>query len=103
LRRWFARRWHLVGALLVCAYFVYHGIHGDRGLLAWTDKARELADTKARLASLEDETRGYTAKIDALQPDRSDPDLLEEHLRQLGYISKGEVILLPKPTLTPPR
>jgi cell division protein FtsB len=93
--RWLRRRWHLWGALLLLVYFAYHGVHGSRGLLAWMDKTHELEAARSELATLDGELKLYAARIHSLQPDRADPDLLEEHLRQLGYIAKGEVMLLP--------
>jgi cell division protein FtsB len=89
-------RWHLAGAALLLVYFAYHGVHGERGFIAWVEKGRELRAAEAQLAELNLQIDALAAKVAALQPDRSDPDLLEEQLRQLGYIAEGEVILLPQ-------
>lgn len=94
-RRWLRRHWHLMGAFLLLVYFAYHGIHGNRGLLAWVDKSRELEARKVELAGLNSEIDDLQAKVVAMQPDRVDPDLLEEKLRELGYIAKGESIVIP--------
>jgi cell division protein FtsB len=97
LKRWLHEYWVLLGAVLMLAYFGYHAVHGQRGLLAWLDVSRELQRSRTELALLQTETGDLQAKVDALQPDRSDPDLVESELRRLGYIGQGEkVILEPK-------
>ena len=94
-KRWLRRHWHLLSAFLLLIYFAYHGIHGDRGALAWVDKSRELEASKTELAQLDSQIDDLQAKVTALQPDRADPDLLEEKLRELGYIARGEEIIVP--------
>ncbi|SNB61128.1 Cell division protein FtsB [Arboricoccus pini] len=94
-KRWLRRHWHLLGAFLLLIYFAYHGIHGERGALAWVDKSRELEANKTELAELNGQIDDLQAKVTALQPDRADPDLLEEKLRELGYIARGEEIVVP--------
>jgi cell division protein FtsB len=97
MRLWLVRRWHLVLGLLLLAYFAHHGVHGERGLLAWIDKSRELQSARAELATLDAQITELAGTVEALQPDRSDPDLLEEQLRNLGFIGKDEVIVLTQP------
>ena len=41
----------MLGACLA-GYFVYHAVQGDRGLLAWLQLSRELAESQAVLAGL---------------------------------------------------
>ena len=93
--RWLGRHWHLAGGCLLLAYFIYHGIEGPRGLLAWTEKERELTVMRAELAGIDAQIETLSIKVAALQPDRVDPDMLEEQLRELGFIDRGEVIILP--------
>ncbi len=87
------RHWPLLAASSLLVYFLWHGLHGERGLGAWLEVQRELERAKAELATLEAERRRLEAPVLALQPDRSDPDLLEEELRELGYLGEREVIL----------
>jgi cell division protein FtsB len=93
-RLWLGRRWHFGGALLLLVYFAYHGLHGERGFYAWIDKARSLEEAKQQLARLETDLTALDRTVQGLQPDRSDPDLLEEQLRGLGYIARDEVMIL---------
>ncbi len=85
--------WPLLAAAGLLVYFLWHGLHGERGLWAWVEVQRELGRAKAELATLEAERRRLEAPVRALQPDRSDPDLLEEALRELGYLGEREMIL----------
>ncbi len=96
LKRWLTENWVLLGAFLMLAYFGYHAVHGQRGLLAWLDVSRELQRSRTELALLRTETDGLQAQVDALQPDKSDPDLVESELRRLGYIGQGEKVILEK-------
>ena len=102
---WLAQRWTLVFACAVLAYFAYHAVHGSRGLLAWVDRNRELEAVRAELAAVTDERATLERRLRSLQPGRADRDVLEEELRQLGYIRRNEVIVLtpdePPPTTVP--
>jgi cell division protein FtsB len=86
--------WPLLLAVAVLGYFAWHGLHGARGLWAWLEVGRELGRARAELAALEAERRALERRVDALQPDRSDPDLLEEQLRRLGYLGEREAVIL---------
>lgn len=92
--RWLARRWALLAACAVLAYFAYHAVHGRRGLLAWVDRNREVEAVRAELAAVSTEGEAIERRRRDLQPGRADRDLLEEELRQLGYVRQNEVIIL---------
>ncbi len=84
----------LLPLLLLLVYFVYHGIHGPRGLFAWLDLRREVALVRSQLAELEAERRRLQRRVDALRPGQTDADLAESELRRLGYVGRDEFILL---------
>lgn len=86
--------WPLLLALALLGYFTWHGLNGQRGLWTWIEVGRELERARAELAGLQAERRALEQRVDALQPDRSDPDLLEEQLRRLGYVAEGEAVIL---------
>ncbi|MDX6751316.1 septum formation initiator family protein [Geminicoccaceae bacterium 1502E] len=104
LRRFLRQHWLLVLSLLLLFYFGFHAVHGERGLLAWLDVEREIEAVKVEHERLVDERLRLEARVEALQPDRIDPDLLEEQLRKMGYMSEGEVVVLPEggPPPAPP-
>ena len=88
----------LVGPLLGAAltsYFVYHTIEGDRGLRAWRDINQQLRVAKDQYATVETERDALEHKVDGLNPNHVDPDLLDQQIRsQLDLVSPGEVILM---------
>jgi cell division protein FtsB len=98
LRRAVARRpaaWGALAAALLVVYFGYHALHGRFGLFAWADLSREIADVRHELEEVRAERMALEARVAQLQPDSSDPDLLEEQVRRsLGYLREDEVIIL---------
>ena len=98
--RWLAGRWPIVLASGILAYFAYHAVHGQRGLLAWVDRSRETEAVRQELAAIQAEREAINQRIQGLKHGQLDRDLLEEELRQLGYIRPNEVIVL-TPERTP--
>lgn len=87
-------RWPALLLGAVIAYFGYHALHGERGLLAWMDKSRDLEAARQELARVEAERAALEREVRAFAEDRIDRDLLEEELRKLGYVRRDEVIIL---------
>jgi cell division protein FtsB len=89
------------GALIVpaicgaaIAYFGYHTIWGNRGLLALTDAQASLAVAQEQLASLKDERQHLEHRIHLLQPGSVDSDLVEELARaQLLGSQPGQIVI----------
>ena len=65
----------------ICAYFVYHAVQGDRGLIVWLQLSRELAESQAVLADLSAERAALEHRVSLLRPESLDPDMLEEQAR----------------------
>ena len=87
-------RWLVVLVTAMLAYFGYHALHGQRGLLAWMDTSRDLEAARYELARLQGERAELDKEVQAFQRDQIDRDLLEEELRRLGYVRPNEVIIL---------
>jgi len=97
-RRKLAQKGLGLGLILVLVYFGYHSIHGQRGLFAWLDVNRELEARRAELAELEARRQRLERRVEALEGDGADPDLLEEELKKLGFVKEDEVVVLaPEP------
>jgi len=94
-------RWLAVLVTAVLAYFAYHALHGQRGLLAWMDKSRDLEAARQELTRVGAERSELDRQVRAFQRDSIDRDLLEEELRKLGYVNPNEVIIL-RPSAAPP-
>jgi cell division protein FtsB len=93
--RSFVRR-HAAPALGLCAvaYFSYHAIQGDRGVLAWIRIAREIEKAQAALEVTLAEQHRLEAKVRLLRPDSLDRDMLDEQAKAiLGYGRANEVVI----------
>ena len=88
-----------VFAALVSGYFVWHAIHGQRGLKTRDENAEKVGELQATLDDLRVERARWKRNIDLVRGETIDRDILEEQARiDLGRIQKNEVvILLPAP------
>ena len=83
----------VVGACAI-AYFTYHGIHGERGLLAWRVLEQRVAEAQIQLEALEEDRRILQSRVDYLYPKSLHPDLLDEWARRmLNYAHPEEIII----------
>jgi cell division protein FtsB len=87
-------RWPAVLVTAILVYFGYHALHGERGLLAWIDKSRDLEAARQELDLLRAERAELDREVGAFQRDQLDRDLLEEELRKLGYVQPNEAVIL---------
>ena len=67
---------------------------GPSGLLAWGEQASLLEQRKAQLAVLEAERDELRGRVDALHPDRADPDMVGELLRKNMHVLHPDEIVL---------
>lgn len=86
----------------VVAYFAYHTVHGDRGLVALTHLQSEVARAQSTLDQVRGEREEMERRASLLRPDNLDPDLLEERSRAVLNQSHPDdmVILLPRRSAT---
>lgn len=69
-------------------------IAGPAGLLAWSENLRLLDQREQHLAVLLEERDALKNKVDLLDPDSADPDLVDELLRsQLNVLHADEVVV----------
>jgi cell division protein FtsB len=89
----------LAGAALM-AYFAYHAVQGDRGLIAWWKLRYEMEHTDVALQELTAEKKALEQRVSLLRPQSLDPDMLEERARiMLGFVHADDRIV----PLTPAR
>lgn len=62
----------------VFGYFVYHAVHGDRGIIAWIRLDKQLEQSQAVLDGLQAERAVIEHRVSLLSSNGLDPDLLEE-------------------------
>lgn len=79
--------------LLLLAYFSYHVISGDRGLLALRELSKKVDDRKKKLDMANAEKLELEHKVSLLRNNSLDLDMLEEQARRiLGYVGKDEKV-----------
>ncbi|WP_374313085.1 septum formation initiator family protein [Dongia sp.] len=86
----------LLGACL-SAYFVFHAIHGDRGILAWLRLNQELKAATAEAAQASDDRAAMERRVTLLSNTSLDLDMLEERARvMLNYAHPDDLIIFLK-------
>lgn len=86
-----ARQSGALAALLVMGGVA---IAGPSGLLAWSENLRLLDQRKAQLAALEEDRAALANKVELLDPNHADPDMVGELLRsQLNVVHPDEVVI----------
>ncbi|WP_119458666.1 FtsB family cell division protein [Rhodospirillaceae bacterium SYSU D60014] len=84
-----------VVAACFVAYFLYHAVQGDRGIIAWIVLSQQIRDAEATLADIAAERRVLERRVELLRPESLDPDLLEERARAvLNFARPNELIIL---------
>jgi len=87
----------VVGPLLLAAgiaYFGYHAIQGDRGLIAWWNLRYEIEKTNYELAEVTAQKQALEHRVSLLRPGSLDRDMLEERVRlMLGSVSPADTII----------
>lgn len=81
-------------AACVVAYFVFHAIQGERGLLAYLQLTQQLEETEAVAEELSEKRNDWEHKVSLLKPGSLDRDMLEERARKvLNYLREDEVVI----------
>ena len=85
----------LIAGILVFAYFIYHSVEGDRGLLALNNVNVRIAEAEKKLAELVETERELEEKVIRLMPSSLDPDFLEDRGRKiLNFGHDNDVVIL---------
>ena len=81
--------------VVAVAYFGFHFVQGDRGLLAWLRLNQQIEATEARLQVATAERERIEHRIDLLGPERLDTDMLDERSRTvLGLAHPNDIVVL---------
>ncbi|MCG8512197.1 MAG: septum formation initiator family protein [Rhodospirillales bacterium] len=100
-----SRARHVVGPVLgvcVVAYFAFHAVQGDRGMIAWWNLKQRVAAARAALTDITAHRKLIEHRVGLLHPNSLDPDMLDERVRRmLNYGHADEIIIFPKPTKVP--
>lgn len=89
---------HVAGSILgalVFAYFLFHAVQGDRGILAWMQVQQQIAETETQLSGIRAERDWWERRTALLRSEGLDPDLLEERVRAVtGLVRDDEIIVI---------
>ena len=84
-----------IAGALVFAYFIYHSVEGDRGLLALNNVNIRIAEAEKKLAELVVIERELKGKVIRLTPSSLDPDFLEERGRKiLNFGHDNDIVII---------
>ncbi|HUX79621.1 MAG TPA: septum formation initiator family protein [Alphaproteobacteria bacterium] len=79
----------------IMAYFTYHSIQGDRGILAWMQLQERLLHIQSVLKEITQTRQELEEKVRDLRPESINRDLLDQQVRlQLGYTRPDEIVIL---------
>jgi cell division protein FtsB len=81
-------------ALTVIGFFAAYALFGANGVLAWGDYSQRLEMKTVELASLTTEKAQLANRVALLNPNRANPDMVDELVRrELGLAQSDEVII----------
>ena len=81
----------------VAAFFIWHTIHGERGVLARERRHQEIAAAQAALEVARAENAAVQRRVNGLRAGGLDRDQLEERARALLNLSQPTEIVVPYP------
>jgi cell division protein FtsB len=89
-----------VAGISLFAYFAYHLVEGDRGLIAWRRLADEIRVAQAERDGVKAERVALDRRVSLLRPGHLDRDMLDERARAvLNRVGPDErVIFYNQPT-----
>jgi cell division protein FtsB len=87
----------IMPSIIICiaAYFTYHLVNGDRGILSWQSLSKNLQEKEAKLASLKESYESLERRVVSLRSHIC-PDLLEERAKDAGFLHPNDVIIFKK-------
>lgn len=85
--------WHVIGFFLF-AYFLFHLVSGNRGLLVWYEIQDEIRQAKINLSKAIYDREKKELKVKQMRSSSLNLDTLEEQIRKtLNYVDKNDLIL----------
>lgn len=82
-------------AICVTAYFGYHLVQGDYGLVSWLRLTHEIEQTKAELGQVSGEREALERRVNLLRPESLDRDMIDERARTvLGFSHENDAIII---------
>jgi cell division protein FtsB len=96
---------HVIGSILgalIFAYFLFHAVQGDRGLLAWIQIRQRIVEAEAQHAITSAERASWEHQIALMRSSHLDADMLDERVRLVtGLGHKDERVIYYVAPITP--
>ncbi|MEP0236160.1 septum formation initiator family protein [Roseibium sp.] len=84
-----------VAALSVLAYFGFHALNGELGLVGRARIEHQVQDLQAELDALVSERQHLVARVSLLRPESLDPDMVDERARlNLNLVHENDLTIL---------
>ncbi|MEN3950606.1 septum formation initiator family protein [Iodidimonas sp. SYSU 1G8] len=84
--------------MCLIAYFCYHAVQGELGLLSYLRLERQIGTLEAEAAAVAGERAALEHRVKLMSPDGVDPDLLDELSRyELGFAHADDIVILNPP------
>lgn len=81
-------------AMCLIAYFGYHAVQGDLGLLAYLKLSHQIEALEAEAAIVGEERAVLAHRVALMSPNGVDPDLLDERVRHdLGFVHPDDLVV----------
>jgi cell division protein FtsB len=82
----------------VTSYFVWHAVHGQRGLKTGEEYEQKLTQLKFERDMLKMQRLQFERRLALIKGEKVDADILEDEVRKtLGRVHKNEVVVLMTP------
>ena len=81
-------------AIIFMGFFGYYAVMGPNGIVAYRDYQRQIAVRQAEYAKLEKQRAVMRNRVNLLDPNHADPDLVDELVRaKLNVVHPNEHVL----------
>lgn len=81
--------------MCLIAYFCYHAVQGELGLLSYVRLERQKSSLEAEADAVSNQRATLEHRVRLMAPDKVDPDLLDELARyELGFAHPDEIVIL---------
>jgi cell division protein FtsB len=80
--------------LACCGYFVWHAVHGERGLIAKDARNIQIAEATVERERVLADLSAMERRVQGMRGDRLDRDQLDERARQLlNMVGRDEMVI----------
>lgn len=84
-------------AACISAYFLYHGVNGERGLIAWQQYNQQIKTAQAELDKVLIDRAQLEKRVALLSNNKLDMDMLDERARaMLNFAAPDERVIFLK-------